>query len=102
MPPIGSRVYVIGSPGLGSGVVAPGTLTSGIVSRHWVREGWIQIDAAINPGNSGGPVSNSRGEVVGMATAQIAGKQGLNFAVSSVKLHELHASVPNLTLGSRF
>ena len=32
-------------------------------------ENFIQVDAAINPGNSGGPLTNHRGEVVGMNTA---------------------------------
>jgi hypothetical protein len=40
------------------------------------------MDAAINPGNSGGPVLNSRGQVVGLATFQLVGTQGVNFAVA--------------------
>ena len=43
----------------------------------------FQIDAAINSGNSGGPVYNSRGEVIGIATAKYAstGVEGLGFAI---------------------
>jgi hypothetical protein len=88
----GSEIYVVGFPGSVS--AAPEfTRTNGVQSSMTVGhvsavkdvvDGWqvIQMDAAINPGNSGGPVLNNRGEVVGLATFQIAGTQGVNFAES--------------------
>jgi serine protease Do len=41
----------------------------------------IQTDAAINEGSSGGPLLNSRGEVIGMNVAFIAGSQSIGFAI---------------------
>ncbi|MEM1985293.1 MAG: trypsin-like peptidase domain-containing protein [Nitrososphaeria archaeon] len=81
---IGEPVYAIGSPfGL------TGSITAGIVSQV-NRTGityvpMLQTDAAINPGNSGGPLINSKGEVVGVATAGIEKSvaEGVGFAVPS-------------------
>ncbi len=79
---------------VGDGVIAIGnpfgltqTVTAGIVSATGRMlyennpDNFIQTDASINPGNSGGPLVNSRGEVVGINTAKIAGGDGLGFAI---------------------
>ena len=81
---VGDWVLAIGSPfGLNS------TVTAGIISAkdrsnvgHQFQR-FIQTDAAINPGNSGGPLVSTRGEVIGINTAVIAGAQGICFAVAS-------------------
>jgi serine protease Do len=79
---VGEWVMAIGNPfGLGQ------TVTSGIVSAKGRVIGsgpyddFIQTDASINPGNSGGPLFNSRGEVVGINTAIVAGGHGIGFAI---------------------
>lgn len=85
----GDVVLAIGNPyNLGQ------TVTQGIVSatgRISLGSGYaefIQMDAAINEGNSGGALVNSRGELVGIASASYQsefssrGSQGIYFALS--------------------
>jgi len=84
---VGDVVLAVGNPfGLGQ------TVTMGIVSalgRSGLGierfEDFIQTDAPINPGNSGGALINTRGELVGINTAILAGdgggNQGIGFAI---------------------
>ena len=84
---VGEPVMAIGNPfGLDH------TVTVGVVSgkSRVIGAGryddFLQTDAAINPGNSGGPLVNTRGEVVGIATAiasRSGGFQGIGFAIPS-------------------
>ena len=83
---VGEEVSVIGNP-LGELTF---TLTTGHVSAldrsinvDGTFQNMFQIDAAINSGNSGGPVFNSKGEVIGVATAKysLSGVEGLAFAL---------------------
>jgi serine protease Do len=83
----GEFVLAIGDPfGVGE------TVTMGIVSATGRGnldiedyEDFIQTDAAINPGNSGGALIDTRGELVGINTAILAGggggNQGIGFAI---------------------
>lgn len=87
----GEIVFAVGSP-----FQFDFSMSQGIVSAtgrriHDARinsyENYIQTDAAINPGNSGGPLTNVRGEVIGMNTAiavegnPAATFSGLGFAI---------------------
>src|SRR5437764_3150611 len=95
-PQEAESIVVIGNP-LG----LEGSISNGIVSA--VRDipsfgRIIQITAPISPGSSGSPVVNMRGEVVGVATLQLADGQSLNFAVPSDRVVQLQAGT-NRTLG---
>ena len=96
---VGQKAIAIGNPfGLAS------TVTAGIVSaigRELPSIGRIEVpmlqtDAAINPGNSGGPLLNSRGELIGVNTAIVAGVNvagqagnvGIGFAVPAELLEQ--------------
>ena len=63
----------------------------------------FQIDAAMNPGNSGGPIINKKGNVVGIAVAQLTDAQGFNFGIKSstvssfVNSNKIYFSSPNMT-----
>ena len=87
----GEIVFAVGSP-----FQFDFSMSQGIVSATGRRihnnrlnnyENYIQTDAAINPGNSGGPLTNVRGEVIGMNTAiAVEGNpqatfSGLGFAI---------------------
>ena len=75
---VGDVVFAVGNP-LG----LEGTFSQGIISgiRHVDADTFLQITAPISPGSSGGPILNSRGQVIGVATASFVGGQNLNFAI---------------------
>ena len=71
---LGQPLRVLGFPlsdVLGTGIKITQGSVSGIVVKDGQRH--IQTDATINPGNSGGPVFNTRGEVIGIASAKLSG-----------------------------
>jgi serine protease Do len=81
---IGETVIAIGNPfGLSH------TVTTGVVSavgrslhgEDRTYTDFVQTDASINPGNSGGPLSNIRGEVIGVNAAIYGKAQGIGFAI---------------------
>ena len=90
VPLVGERIVVIGNP-LG----LEGTVSDGIVSA--VRDipafgKIIQLSAPISPGSSGSPVVDMKGQVIGIATFQMAEGQNLNFAIPSQRAVKLQPS----------
>ncbi|HMS38749.1 MAG TPA: trypsin-like peptidase domain-containing protein [Pyrinomonadaceae bacterium] len=86
-PEEGERILVIGNP-LG----LEGTISDGLVSSIRVIPDFgsiIQITAPISPGSSGSPVINLQGQVIGVATSQLAKGQNLNFAMSSGRITKI-------------
>jgi serine protease Do len=81
---VGQLAIAIGNP-LG----LERTVTTGVISsvnrpaRNLGGETFIQTDAAISPGNSGGPLVDSRGNVIGINSAELLGQgvSGLGFAI---------------------
>jgi len=84
----GEKIFTIGNPeGL------EGSISEGIVSSAQLRQvgdsKFLQITAPISQGSSGGPVVNSKGEVIGVATAFLSEGQNLNFAAPATFLSSL-------------
>jgi S1-C subfamily serine protease len=63
---LGDEISVFGFPSIGGETL---TLTKGIISGFDNVEGYYKVSAVLNKGNSGGPVLDSRGRLVGIATA---------------------------------
>jgi serine protease Do len=82
---IAEPVMAIGNPfGLDHTVTVGIISGTGRVIGAGRYDDFLQTDAAINPGNSGGPLINTRGEVIGIASAiatRSGGFQGVGFAI---------------------
>ena len=74
---------------LGNSIKITSGSIAGIIDEP--RRKLLQVDAAINPGNSGGPLFNAQGEVIGVASAKLAGQEisNIGFAVPAVAVRRL-------------
>jgi len=79
---VGEDVVAIG---YALGLEGQVTISKGIVSAIRTIDDtmYIQTDAAINPGSSGGPLTNLKGEIVGINTAKYVGVEveGIGLAI---------------------
>ena len=78
---IGHALGLPGGPTVSKGVISALGRSIDVDSRTTMVD-LIQTDASINPGNSGGPLSNAKGEVIGINSAGIRGSQGIGFAIN--------------------
>ncbi|MCK5044467.1 trypsin-like peptidase domain-containing protein [Candidatus Parcubacteria bacterium] len=69
------------SVGIVSGLSREITADSEIEGRITKLQGLIQTDAAINPGNSGGPLTNMKGQAVGINAAMVLGAENIGFTL---------------------
>lgn len=78
IPLKGESIITIGNP-----IGLNWSVSEGIISgiRETTLGNILQITAPISHGNSGGPLLNKNGEVIGIATFNIAEGQNLNFAL---------------------
>jgi S1-C subfamily serine protease len=118
LPSPGATVYTFGSP-IGMEFTVSGGMVSAVRTGQEVSEligkfagadyyakgmhydidaTWIQITAPISPGNSGGPLTNTRGEVLGLNTWKWGGSQGenLNFSISALHLRQFLAQAGSI------
>ena len=76
---VGEPVYTLGSP-----VGLELTLSDGIISGRREEEGrrYVQTTAPISPGSSGGGLFDAKGNLVGVTTLVLAGRERLNQALN--------------------
>ena len=78
-PKVGDPVMLIGSPLGVDKVVSQGNVHAVMEVSRFGRG--ILHSAHSFPGSSGSPLVNAQGEVIGIATAAVAGKPDINFAI---------------------
>ena len=78
---IGHALGLPGGPTVSKGVISALSRSIDVDARTTMVD-LIQTDASINPGNSGGPLSNAKGEVIGINSAGIRDSQGIGFAIN--------------------
>lgn len=95
---IGETVVVMGSAlsfenSVSTGVVSAVERTINVPNRNKPYFAMIQTDAAINRGNSGGPLTNIRGELIGITTliaTEGGGSDGIGFAIPIERMKQVY------------
>lgn len=91
----GEDVTVIGNPGVDGDTVLENAISRGVMSTKAELEGqkYYQLGIAVNPGNSGGPVFGPNGQVIGVVTLRIPGKEELSFCIPVEELRDALAKL---------
>jgi S1-C subfamily serine protease len=92
-PAPGTKVFALGSPGLGNEVLDQ-SISEGLVSSTRRTLGgvrYLQHSAAVNPGNSGGPLLDEGGRVVGLVTWK-AHLENVSFAIPAATIRTVFKS----------
>jgi len=97
-PAVGDPVMVIGSPLGVDKVVSRGNVQA--VTEVGRLGKCIMHSAHSFPGSSGSPVVNTRGEVIGIATATVIGKPDINFAIPVDRFAGLSPNFRELQIAS--
>lgn len=76
---VGEKVYTLGSP-----VGLELTLSDGLISGRRDEDGfhYVQTTAPISPGSSGGGLFDARGNLIGVTTLVLTGRERLNQALN--------------------
>lgn len=94
MADVGEDIFVLGYP-LTSTMGDEIKLTTGVISSRTGFQGDVslyQISAPIQPGNSGGPLSDSKGNVIGIVSAKHTGAENVGYAIKASYLKNLMES----------
>ncbi len=92
-PAPGELVLAVGHPWGQRGFVTAGVLLGAEPGKD-AHPGYLKADLRLAPGNSGGPLSNARGEVIGI-NGMIAG--GLGVATATYRVQQLAAALGEAT-----
>jgi S1-C subfamily serine protease len=101
---LAQEVFTVGFPNVTVQGLAPKFTQGNISALSGIQDnpGLFQISVPVQPGNSGGPLANTRGNVVGVVSAQVnpaklsRTPQNVNYAVKSIQAQALLQSVPGL------
>lgn len=88
---VGSACFIVGAP---KGLDA--SISSGVISppRKEANKVFLQFSCPAVPGYSGGPLTNDKGEVLGVVSSHLTGSESLSFAIPVSVVKGLDSTLP--------